>query len=364
MKSNCYLWFAACSMFVSAVSADNFMWEAGAEYSKLDGDFSESSQTSVDATYYLTPVRQNAGPLGEAVFLSRSSFVNVRWSDADIDEPQVSTFESAFLAMPLPDRPLLPPTLTSVDAIFSSAFLPFQPPTLSAEESDFTIAMRYVTRGGYITQANFTSGDGSSGFSNSFFSSRTDLETNALNFQFGQYITPQTVVILGYGKRESDQDRLSGSLFCFPLPNCEPPPAQLTLSDESTESWSVNAKHLLFQGEATHSITGGISYEVSEVNVSSLLLDDSNLGNGFSDKSYATILRAGYTYYPMRTLGVGLSLSRTDAENGETTQLGTQAEWFIRPNIALGVAYRRVNTKQEFLDVDSDGWALSVKGRF
>jgi len=77
------------SVVTGIAVAQDYQWETELNYFNLEGDVSkfEITFTTIGATYYFEPVSTDKGPLAEAAFLSRSSYVNLSYVDLEASAP-------------------------------------------------------------------------------------------------------------------------------------------------------------------------------------------------------------------------------------------------------------------------------------
>lgn len=85
---------------------------------------------------------------------------------------------------------------------------------------------------------------------------------------------------------------------------------------------------------------------------------------GYDDDGFG--IGAGITWYPMRTLGVGLSLQQTDVGDITTTEYAIDAEYFFTENIAASLAYSVAEEDDDNAadTVDTDLILVGVTARF
>lgn len=123
--------------------ADTYNWEAGVAVSGGDVD-----GAAVGGSYFLNPVDDSNGPLGEAAFIERASHIDIAAGEDDVDD-----FETDF----------------------------------------YSIAGRYVVKdAGWIIDAGYLRQEPES------------LDVDAFNLGFGKYIAPNTTLVLNYTRTDVD----------------------------------------------------------------------------------------------------------------------------------------------------------------
>ena len=137
-----------------------------------------------------------------------------------------------------------------------------------------------------------------------------------------------------------------------------------TNAEDTTDVWSGRVRHLAELGSTHHAFAASISYATRTIE------SRSDFGPGvrfftspsFSNKTYFADAILTYTFYPRTDVGVGLSLSRIDAEFGSDNSEALFANWFVTDRVGLRARYAEQSDVPAF--GDSDVWEFGVTGRF
>jgi len=229
---------------------------------------------------------------------------------------------------------------------------------VGTDSDEYRGAIRYVHESGWLAEATLsTISSGSGGF---------DSDGNGYSVAIGKYIGPTTTVTLGYRRDETDSDNTTTIGFCL-LPPCPPPVTLRTEFDDNGNTWSAQARHLVAAEARHHAFAGSVSYSTRSTDYRASSTGDTPimLADTLSDESYLLESSASYTFYPLSTVGLGLSFRHIDAEDYTSNAQSLFAEWFITDAFSLKLRY--LADEQPFLPGtvgDVDSWELAITGRF
>ena len=332
--------------------AGPYSYQVNAGYTDSDGPLQGSERTSIQGSYFFDPVVRNAAPAGEAAFASRASSVSLGGARTSINTP------TGFARISLTDPPIVPP-----DSIFSTGpvFIP-APVNLASgfgtDSDDYRGAIRYVHESGWLAEASLSAvRPDSAGF---------DSDTDVYSVAIGKYIGPTTTVTLGYRREETDSDNTTNVGFCL-FPPCPLPATLRTEFDDSGDTWSARARHLVATEARHHLFAGSVSYSTRSTDFRTSITGDTpfTLDQMLSNESHLLESSASYTFYPLSTLGLGLSFRHTDAEDYTSNAQSFFVEWFVTD--AVGFSLRYLADEQPLLPGtvgDVDSWELALTGRF
>jgi len=83
---------------------------------------------------------------------------------------------------------------------------------------------------------------------------------------------------------------------------------------------------------------------------------------GQVEDDFSPLLGGGFTYYPNRQTGIGVSASWTDVADVDTFTYGFQAEYFIAPRLGIAVGYAR-QEQSNGIGTSLESWAVVLTGR-
>ena len=397
--------FAGCGI-LSAASAAEYSWEVSGSY--LDGDAAETVQTrgsTLQATYYLSAVNEEAGPYELAPFLNRSSYVSVLTARTKLREQVFPAF-IAYDTYSVPGEPVVPgvPAGAPDDGVFRSIgpfppedFPPYGFPAESGiDTSEYAVAGRYVWPvSGWYAGARAQRGSGDQLPEWPFGQTEVDREdTHAF---VGRYFGPRTALELGFESETVGQETLA-----YPYPfggdamSAFPGPIEIgivefrTRAEVETDNARLSVRHVGDLGESTFEVSAGVHASRSETRLfpsfppiiaepldpfdSSVPPRGLDVGldpeTSFFDFSQSERER-GYSLsgalFPTAALGVRLTFSSSDHDTfGLADSVNLSANWFFLRNAAVEVELSRTDSDLGYApDPDStDSVAVRILGRF
>ena len=279
------------AIVVFPARAEQFSWQLSGVTSRLEaGDFANDSW-AVDATYYLNPIDDSAGPLGLASFLNPTTRVSAAATRSDADffrNPAAYTLTGAYV---------LPGEHWYVGASYARS------------EAQDTPSMTWSDPNGYGVLA-------------------------------GRYLGASTTLELRLGRSEEGYDT---SLTCPPgMEGCVAGPVAL---DETSDSLSLELFHVRRFRSLTYSLQASVSETENEE------VFHSPMGSWAGRGTLRAYSVAG-ELFPTDRLGVrvGYSLPYGD---GADAAYDVTATWFFKPRVALQLGLSRTSIDDAELEPES-----------
>jgi hypothetical protein len=273
---------AACAVF--GARAEEFSWQLSGTKRHAEASNSELDGWGIDATYYMNPIDDSAGPYALASFLNPTTRVSAAASGTDspgdvFDDPTAYTLGGAYV---------LPGEKWYVGAEYAKSDVDDAPPvTISGPR-------------GYGLQA-------------------------------GRYLGANTTLELRLGRSEEKQ-----SLACPPTPGiCMGFPTQIELS---TDSVGLEVFHVRRFRSLTYSLQGSVSERNADIDIRSPF--SSQTIPSQLDSPSLRVYSVASELFPTQRLGVRVGYSRPDGDF-DVDSYDVAATWFFRPRVAVQVTLSR-----------------------
>jgi hypothetical protein len=298
---------AGIGLALSVTAQADYRWELGGDYTmgQTDTEIKDRNTGATDSnnvdtdigrlngTWYMENVDTSKGPLSEAAFLDHASNITVFGSDGEIQLSEV------------------------------------QGGNLSDEDGQrYGVESRYVAEGpgwklsGWLVDLGY----------NRF--EPGDQQINNYNIGIGNYVTPNTTVVLNYGHTSVNLDNnLSGQ------------------DDPDADSYSLDLEHMFLMSH------GGFKARASAGRTTTSNVDDIDT------------YQLGGTWYFTNNIGIGADYLNTGANGYEVQGWQVNSEWFINEAFAINLAYSQLDPDDiEFtnfrLEQEVDAVTLGAKVRF
>jgi len=294
---------AGIGLALSVTAQADYRWELGGDYTMSETEAevttNQGSRISDDldadvgrlfGTWYMETVDTSKGPLSEAAFLDHASDITIEASDGEVD-------------------------LSSVDD------------RLSDEDGQrYSISGRYVAEGpgwklsGWLVDLGYERAEPG------------EAEINQYNLGIGNYITPNTTLVLNYVKTEPDNS-----------------------AAEDADSYSLDLEHMWLMS------SGGFKARASYGVTTITDVDDVD--------SY----RVGGTWYFTNNIGIGADYLNTGTDGYEVQGWQVSSEWFFTESFAMNLAYSQLDPDDiDFtrgnvngkVELETDAITLGAKLRF
>jgi hypothetical protein len=301
---------AGIGLALSVTAQADYRWELGGDYTMgqtdtdiKNRDTGSSRSNDVDSdvgrlngTWYFENVDTSKGPLSEAAFLDHASSITVFGSDGEI---QLSQVENG---------------------------------NLNDEDGQrYGADMRYVAEGPGWKLSGWLVDMGYNRFEPG------DLEINNYNLGIGNYVTPNTTVIVNY-----EMQSLSGG-------------SNLNEGGD-VDTWSLDLEHMFLMSN------GGFKARASAGRTL------------VSDRDDVDTYLIGGTWYFTNNIGIGADYLNTGAGGYEIQGWRVNSEWFINEAFAVNLGYGQLdpddidfnynNGDRGRLEQETDVLSLGAKVRF
>ena len=363
----------------SPAAGDEFSWQLAGNYRDDDGDVLESDSSRLGASYYFSPVDDEAGPWELAPFLNRSSYVTVTTRRASHREE----LPPPTVEIELPDNVMLPPDVIEMLEEAALDALGDLPTESGVDTSDFTASGRYVWPAtGWYAGGRIVRGDVEIVPRTSFVDA--DGDDRGTELFAGKYVGSRTSLELGL--RSSSQTlslRASSPGFIGAVVGVETETEDLRLTvrhvgEVGRMTWSVSASINSIEVEARPILAAG---QPLFGGISTLPPTTSPPPRGFvivgvDDASASPDLSSGTrfrnhalsgTLFPTDSLGVRLAYLRLGG--GVTPAgdiVGLSATWFFTRRAAAEIGWRRTtyDGPSELRSRDTNSVFVEFLGRF
>jgi hypothetical protein len=291
---------------VFPAQAEEFSWQLSGVVSRLEaGDFASDSW-AVDATYYVNPIDDSAGPYGLASFLdptTRVSAATSRRHDDWRDGPTAYTLDGIYV---------LPGDRWYLGANYSKSAI-----------EDWPVPVTRDDENGYGVLA-------------------------------GRYLGASTTLELGWGRSEHSFE--SSTAPCPPGVPCIVVPY---LERTTTDSVGLDVFHVRRFRSLTYSLQGSVSQSEAQVDVTSPM--PSLVPASPGDRGSVRVYSVAGELFPTDRLGVRLGYSRPDGNVWESKTYDVTTTWFFKPRVAVQFGLSRTS----FHDggYEPDGVAVRFVGR-
>ncbi len=292
---------AGIGLALSVTAQADYRWELGGDYTMgqtdstvKDRDTGASRSNNVDSdvgrlsgTWYMENVDTSKGPLSEAAFLDHASNITLFASDGEVQLSQVNNSNN----------------------------------NLSDEDGQrYGVKSRYVAEGpgwklsGWLVDLGY----------NSF--EPGDLEITNYNLGIGNYVTPNTTVVVNYGNTSVN-------------------------NGGDVDSYSLDLEHMFLMSH------GGFKARASAGRTI------------ISERDDVDTYRLGGTWYFTNNIGIGADYLNTGADGYEIQGWQVNSEWFITEAFAVNLAYSQLDPDDvDFTNVkleqETDAITLGAKLRF
>ena len=345
----------ASLVMLSTAAGAEYSWQIAGSYRQDDAPrVVESDRSSLGATYYLSPVDDEAGPYELASFPNRSSFVTVHLARSKLRQELVP----AIVNVDPSTGGMLPPELLELlgeNAIPGFGNLPTE---IGIDTSEFAVSGRYVWPGSgwyagagaergdidHVPQAHFTEieaqQEGSQLFAGKYFGSRTAVELGFRSMTQRQTIQTQLTFLLGV---QFDPVQIETQ----------------TDAEDDTEDVSLSVRHVGEAGGMTWSLQASVRSSRIETRVffpdpviagfpeelgppggdriifgTNPEFSSNEIDQSVGERSY-TLSGA---LFPTDALGVRLIYSHLDRDRlGASDLVGLSATWFFVRNAAAEI---------------------------
>ena len=261
--------------------ADEFAWQLSGGTSRVElGDF-DSDGWSTDATYFVNPIDDSAGPYALASFLNPTTRISAEASERD------------------------------------SSF--FGDPTAYTLRGTYVLAAAQWYVGASYAKSN-------EGFSSPFYSPSDPKSYDVLA---GRYLGANTTLELGFGRAERDFETV------LPCPFAGPCTAVPLSVETTTDSVGLEVFHVRQFRSLTYSLQGRVSQSDADEDVSP--------GTPFplADGDPWLVYSVAGELYPTDRLGVRVGYSRPAGVGNDSDSYDVAATWFFKPRIAVQFALGR-----------------------
>ena len=396
----------AVALGISLACAEEFSWQVAGSHQDMNAaSTSESSASSVRATWYVSAVDDQVGPYELAPFLNRSSYVTVGTSRSKHRERLFGAigfdWPTGISPRPLPDDRVIDDRVIDDRVIpedFGPVVAPFGPiiPAESGIDTrEYAVQGRYVWPGsGWYVGANARRSDAD--ILPDIFFGQTTMDQDSAGLFAGKYFGTRTTLELGL-RSESVNEELSASPVIagpgvpYLIPDLVPISPQTGVETE-TEDAELSVRHVGELGNSTFSLSASIQSRRTETRVfatdpTDILADilveldpfEPHGPDFISDGDLAfTSVEAGGSerasrvsvsgaLFPTRDLGVRLALSTLDHDTyGVSDLVGLSANWFFLRNAAVEVALVRTASGRgnRVGPTNTDSVAVRLLGRF
>ena len=345
----------ASLVMLSPAAGEEYSWQLAGSYRQDDAPrVVESDHSSLGATYYLSPVDDEAGPYELASFLNRSSFVTVNLARSKLREELIP----AIVNVDPSTGGMLPPDVLGRFGDTGFPGLADIPVEIGIDTSEYAVSGRYVWPGSgwyagagaergaidHVPQAHFTEieaqQEGSQLFAGKYFGSRTAVELGFRSMTQHQTIQTQLTHLLGV--------------------QFEPVQIETqTDAEDDTEDVSLSVRHVGEAGGMTWSLQASVRSSRVETRVffpDPVIVgfpEESTLANGDriitatnlelpSNEIDQSVGARSYTLagalFPTDSLGVRVVFSRVDRDRlGASDLVGLSASWFFVRNAAVEI---------------------------
>ena len=386
----------AVALGISLACAEEFSWQVAGSHQDMNAaSTSESSASSVRATWYVSAVDDQVGPYELAPFLNRSSYVTVGTSRSKHRERLFGAigfdWPTGISPRPLPDDRVIDDRVIPED--FGPGVAPFGPiPAESGIDTrEYAVQGRYVWPGsGWYVGANARRSDAD--MLPDIFFGQTTMDHNSAGLFAGKYFGTRTTLELGL-RSESVNEELSaspviaGSGVPYLIPDLVPISPRTGVETE-TEDAELSVRHVGELGNSTFSLSASIQSRRTETRVFATnptgflaglnpfephgpdFISDGDLAftsveAGGSER--ASRVSVSGALFPTRDLGVRLALSTLDHDAyGASDRVGLSANWFFLRNAAVEVELVRTASGRgnRVGPTNTDSVAVRLLGRF
>ena len=381
-----------CAGFVllSPAAGAEYSWQLAGSYRQDDAPrVVESNHSSLSATYYPSPVDDEAGPYELAPFLNRSSYVTIDMARSKLREGLIP----AIFAVDPASGAMVPPDVLAMFGEIGFPGLDDIPTEFGIDTSDYAVSGRFVWPGsGWYAGAHSERGDLDSTPEVSFADTIAKHEGSELFA--GKYFGSRTAVELGFGTmKQTEQVRARIDAFSSGRFGSVGPFGSVDFqtgvdTERDTENVNLSVRHVGDTGGLTWSVWASVRSSRSETRISvpepifgafpeGLIPTDglvSNIdpGSGLpgtqilqSDRENNYSLSGAL--FPTDALGVRLFYSRLDQDTfGSSDLVGLSATWFFVRNAAAEIELLQTNFDRGFGPGarDRDSVRLHLLGRF
>ena len=374
----------ASLVMLSPAAGEEYSWQLAGSYRQDDApSVVESDRSSLGATYYLSPVDDEAGPYELASFLNRSSFVTVNLARSKLREELVP----AIVNVDPSTGGMLPPDVLGRFGNTGFPGLADIPVEIGIDTSEYAVSGRYVWPGSgwyagagaergdidHVPQVHFTEieaqQEGSQLFAGKYFGSRTAVELGFRSMTQRQTIQTQLTFLLGVQFE----------------------PVQIntqTDAEDNTEDVSLSVRHVGEAGGMTWSLQASVRSSRIETRVffpdpvvvgfpeelgppggdriivgTNPEFSSNEIDQSVGERSY-TLSGA---LFPTDALGVRLIYSHLDRDRlGASDLVGLSATWFFVRNVAAKIELLQTDFDRGFGpgSPDRDSVRVRLLGRF
>ncbi len=268
----------ACAAFAQA---EEFSWQLSGAMRQAESADLTTDSWAVDATFYVNPIADSAGPYALASFLNPTTRVSAAASGTDspldvFDDPTAYTLSGAYV---------LPGEKWYVGAEYAKSNVDDAPPLTFSDPK------------GYGVQA-------------------------------GRYLGANTTLELRLDRSEQS----SSSTCTSNVPFCIGSPTETELT---TDSVGLEVFHVRRFRSLTYSLQGSVSERDTDIEIRSPFtsLTLPSLGDGSSVRSYSVAAEL----FPSDRLGVRVGYSRPERDF-DLEGYDIAATWFFKPRVAVQVA--------------------------
>ena len=381
-----------CAGFVllSPAAGAEYSWQLAGSYRQDDAPrVVESNHSSLSATYYPSPVDDEAGPYELAPFLNRSSYVTIDMARSKLREGLIP----AIFAVDPASGAMVPPDVLAMFGEIGFPGLDDIPTEFGIDTSDYAVSGRFVwPDSGWYAGAHSERGDLGSTPEASFAETITEHEGSELFA--GKYFGSRTAVELGFGTmKQTEQVRARIDAFSSGRFGAVGPFGSVDFqtgvdTERDTENVNLSVRHVGDTGGLTWSVWASVRSSRSETRISlpepifggfpegliptDRLVSNIDPGSGLpgtqilqSDRENNYSLSGAL--FPTDALGVRLFYSRLDQDTfGSSDLVGLSATWFFVRNAAAEIELLQTNFDRGFGPGarERDSVRLHLLGRF
>ena len=371
-------------LLLSPASGAEFSWQVAGSYRQDDAPrVVESNHSSLSATYYPSPVDDEAGPYELAPFLNRSSYVTIGVARSKLREELIP----AIFAVDPSSGAVVPPDVLDLFGEIGFPGLYDIPTESGIDASEYAASGRYVWPGsGWYAGAHSERGDLDSTPAVSF--AETIAKHEGSELFAGKYFGSRTAVELGFGTMKQTE-QVRARIDSFSSGRFGSVDFQTGVDTErDTENVNLSVRHVGDTGGLTWSVWASVRSSRSETRISvpepifggfpeglnptdglvplitlSPALPSTEVLQSDRERNY-TLSGA---LFPTDALGVRLVYSRLDRETfGASDLVGLSATWFFVRNAAAEIELLQTNFDRGFGPGarDRDSVRLRLLGRF
>jgi len=273
----------ACA--ATPAAADEFSWQLSGGTSQVEvGDF-DSDSWSVDATYFIEPIDDSAGPYALASFLNPTTRISAEASERNSDfarDPSAYTLRGTYV---------LPAARWYVGASYAKT------------NDDDTLP--------FVNQS----------------------DPKGYGVLAGRYLGPNTTLELGLGRSERGYETVGGFCPAIGVP-CTPVPLSV---ETTTDSVGLEVFHVRRFRSLTYSLQGRVSESDADVDITFSTPPPPGMLLPSGGEALRVYSVAG-ELYPTDRFSVRIGYSRPDGGNFSSDSYDLGATWFFKPRIAVQFA--------------------------